>query len=479
MNRTQWGSIFMSLTLLGACGGSASSRGGHGDTSSDAGESGASGSTDAGASTSTSGAATAGGRTDGGSSQVGGASGGQTNGGAPSHEPGDAGNGGAAGAEPALPLPPDCEARARTETDTSCSLNAYCSVQSQVTNCQRLASGRWECRCELLNAERTYEVEGAPGLQACAVAAGLCGADEEALGDESCVTRTDELNEKMCRASVVCSREVSLDFTDARAWLVRDGSADCYRTDSGQSFECGCLYGGVHREYDLFVDNGTPSCRPLVEFCMSAAEPDFDAEERCVLTDATSSSDGCERNEGCSSTMALNQQVALGQLEPYHASCTPRAGGGADCYCSTRTSSLSSHLSDAADEATCASAITACRKDAEFSATGDVSCQTQSQTTFGGTSCEADLSCSQAATVNGQELVAEGRLLVRCARNEQGQPWQCSCASDQSTATFQLGAAAASAWDACSQASTGCLDELDVHLGPYGDFVYPPDPLAP
>jgi hypothetical protein len=73
--------------------------------------------------------------------------------------------------------------------------------------------------------------------------------------------------------------------------------------------------------------------------------------------------------------------------------------------------------------------------------------------------------------------VAEGRLVVDCARVEQGSPWWCTCASDQTTARFQLGAADATPYQACSQAPTGCLEHLAVHVGPYGEFVQPPDPM--
>lgn len=469
MNRTQLAAILIWPALLGACGGSAS-RAGRGGDSSDAGEPGVSGSTGAGASNSMGGAPAAGGSTDGGSSPV--ASAGKAGW-------GQAGSGGVGGAD-ALPLPPGCEPRARTETDTSCTLNAYCSSQSQITHCGKLPSGRWQCGCDR-DEERTFEVEGAPGLQACAAAVGLCGADEAELGDEHCVTRVDDSSEIACRINVGCSREVAIDLAPhVRGKLVREGSVECYRTESGQSFECGCMDDGVFSEHDLVVDSGTLACGPLLDFCMNGDEPDFAGEERCVLMNATSDGEGCERTEGCSSLMPLSEAVDLAEFAPHHASCVPRAGGGADCYCSTPTSStLRLEMSEAPDDATCAFANAACAKDADILPAGDISCEAQSQTEFGSTSCEADLTCYQAATVDGRTLVAEGRLLVRCARAEPTDAWQCSCASDQTTARFQLGAADASAATACTQAPLGCLEHLDVHLGPYGEFVYPPDPLAP
>jgi hypothetical protein len=374
-----------------------------------------------------------------------------------------------------LALPPGCEPRGHSETDTDCSLHAYCSVQSQITHCQELPSGRWQCRCEQYP-PRTFELEGVVGLQACAVATGVCDVDESELGDETCAARTDSSSEVDCQLTLACSRAIDVDFApDARAWLVRQGVSECRPTESGQSLACECLYGDVLSEYHLFVDSGESACRPLVDFCMSAEEPELGGDERCVFESASSGTEGCERYEGCSKLMPLGPDVELAKLEPRYANCVLRAGGDADCYCSTRTSSSQIfQVSAAPDEATCAFVTTVCAEDVDIVPTGDVTCGATSQTAFGTTSCEADLSCSQPATVDGQALVAAGRLLLRCAREAPGEPWGCSCASDQKTAQFTLGAADASAWEACSQAPAGCLEHLDVHLGAYGELVYPP-----
>jgi hypothetical protein len=175
--------------------------------------------------------------------------------------------------------------------------------------------------------------------------------------------------------------------------------------------------------------------------------------------------------------MPLTDDVSLARLEPRSASCAPLLGGGAECYCSGRDSTFNFQLADAPDDASCESSSLNCADDAVIKATGAPSCQPTSLTAFGSDSCEVDLSCVQGATVDGREIVAEGRLIVECGRAEQGMPWWCGCASDQTSARFQLGAADVSAWQACGQAPAGCLEHLNVHLGPYGDFVQPPDPL--
>jgi hypothetical protein len=176
--------------------------------------------------------------------------------------------------------------------------------------------------------------------------------------------------------------------------------------------------------------------------------------------------------------MPLTDNVSLAKVEPRYANCTPRAGGGADCYCSGRDSSFDFQLADPPDDATCESASLNCDDDAVITATGVASCQPTSMTAFVD-SCEADLACTQSATVDDREIVGEGRMLLSCARFEQGSPWRCSCASGPSSARFSLAATDLTAWQACDQAPAACLEELPVFLGPHGsEVLLPPDPLS-
>lgn len=289
-----------------------------------------------------------------------------TRGGAAGSEAGSGGSGPAAGEstgpepDPELPLPPTCEARERMESGASCMLYAYCRTQSQITNCERLESGRWRCRCDGLQ-EKTYEVEGVEGLGACAVAAGACGVPEAELGQERCDAHHLDESDNRCDLNLACYREVSVDFArGARAWLVRDGRAECVRSDTGQSFGCKCNYRNVLSEYELFVDKGPLSCRALIDFCMTEAEPQLTEAERCLLRSTTSSSYACERLESCSGLMELAEDVFLGKLEPRVAQCALGEAGGTECYCATRTSSVHVPTEDTPSDALCAAVIQGC-----------------------------------------------------------------------------------------------------------------------
>jgi hypothetical protein len=96
----------------------------------------------------------------------------------------------------------------------------------------------------------------------------------------------------------------------------------------------------------------------------------------------------------------------------------------------------------------------------------------------GDTSCDADFDCTQAATVEGTPIVAKGRRLVRCVREATGEPWSCSCASDQQTARFPLGQPDADSSQARPPARLACLEHVPPHLGACGSFVPAPEPSS-
>jgi hypothetical protein len=50
---------------------------------------------------------------------------------------------------------------------------------------------------------------------------------------------------------------------------------------------------------------------------------------------------------------------------------------------------------------------------------------------------------------------------------------------NETISKFELGAAEASATEACELAPLSCLERVDVDLGPHGEFFYPPGPVVP
>ncbi len=407
----------------------------------------------------------------GGTSASGGSGGTSASGGGGGHDPGGAGG-------QALLLPSSCEARTQMATDDSCTLYAYCDSIPYITTCRRLDSGRWQCSSETRHPERTYEVEGPVGIQACAVVTGLSSQDPLKLGPDSCAPVSDSTGTGYCATSLVCGPAVTVDFApNARVRLARYGSVACGAISSPEAIDCEFRFSESASRDDLGVFSDSLACRSLLEFCMSTMAPDFDGPRSCLMAQASSTSAGCQRSDLCSHPLPSTAVERFPTLESRYASCEPASGGGASCYCSAGASVFSFEVASVPDDAACAAAVTSCEPTANIEATGDVSCKPTSQTATGN-ACQADLSCTQPATVDGRQVVADGRLLVQCARAQPGRPWSCTCVSDQLTASFSLGTAGATPAQACAQAPQNCLEHIPVHLGPYGPFLPPPDPSS-
>jgi hypothetical protein len=266
----------------------------------------------------------------------------------------------------------------------------------------------------------------------------------------------------------------------ARAWWVRHGDADCYQSNTGPALECGCTYRGVHEWYDILTNSAKDACRPLVDFCMTGESPSYDGAEQCVMVHEASSSEGCQRGDGCGSTMTLAPGVALVKLTTRYSNCDPGAEGGSDCYCDTLNSGhFEFHAADPPDAAACAVASEACKEDAEIVPMGAISCDSNASSELGDMWCDAVVPCSQPASVAGKSVVAKGKMGVRCARSAADAPWQCSCGLGDATVRVKLDTVSTTTAEACNRAVPSCLEHVDAELGPQGDFIFPPLPLSP
>lgn len=388
------------------------------------------------------------------------------------------GTGGVGGEMPLL-LPEGCEPRAQSEDADKCSLGVFCGVEPNLTDCVRLSPDVWQCSCQLANNDRIYEIEGAPGIQACAVAAGLCSVDELELGDETCTESSSTSGLDECALELSCGTPITVDFApNVRASLMEYGSGACGRGNGTVPFECSCEHDGGYHDYGLLAGSGTVACRPLVDFCMTEVEPNFDEPTVCFERYAESSSGACDLLWDCATPMRLTDEVSLAKVDPRYSNCTLEGPSSSSCYCSTRDTSFAFDVDAEPVADVCASSILNCDEGVSIQPLGQPDCQATSQTA-GVDFCDADLSCAQPATVDGREIVSNGRLLVYCVQTAAAEPWWCSCASNQDSTIFEFGAPASDAWDVCSAAPAGCLERMAVFIGPYGEFMPPPYPVPP
>jgi hypothetical protein len=347
-------------------------------------------------------------------------------------------------------------------------------MDARINACFRLTSGRWKCDC---GRGRTFEIEGAEGLLACAVMAEVCPiTDSES--DPSCSPLLERSDTNSCELEEACGRSVDVtEVSGARAWLMEYGSAVCGRSDSRAPFGCSCVVGDVANDYGLLSESGDDACQPLLDFCRSGATPTYDGPTRCIDTAVEESVYGCLLNQACPTPMRLTDDVSLARIESWWSRCDPMSTGSR-CYCSDENKGFEFDVTANPVSPTCASAMLNCTDFGNVERRGSVECQPNSQAA-GLDYCNADLFCAQPATVNGRELVARGPMMILCRQRTAGQSWWCSCASNDDSAIFELGTPSATGWEACTAAIGRCENDLPFFIGPSGGAVYPPDPLPP
>ena len=378
------------------------------------------------------------------------------------------------GGLPSLPLPDGCEAQSGSENGTSCNLAVLCATDARINNCFRLTAGRWQCNC---GRGRVFEIEGAEGLLACAVMAELCPVTEPE-GDPSC-TESERSDTNFCELEQACGRSVDVtEVSGARAWLMEYGSAVCERTEPGLPFECHCLVGDVDDNYGLVAQSGEDACQPLLDFCKTGETPTYDEPTQCIDSIVEENEFNCALDKVCVTPMRLTDEVSLARVEEWWSSCYQIQPTGSRCDCSGDDGPFDFNLTTDPTAPTCAAAILNCADYGNVERRGTVECQPQSQSA-GLDSCNADLECLQPASVNGREIIARGRMKVLCRQRTAGEPWWCSCASNEDSAIFELGTPSATSWEACTAATGRCQDALPLVIGPSTGYPNPPDPLPP
>lgn len=412
--------------------------------------------------------------TGGAASGTGGAAGG-TGGEGPSSG-GDTSSGGTSG-ELVLPLHDDCEVIDTTSfNENRCVMTTSCSRASNWVVCDKLPSGDWQCGCEFYNSDREFLINGAEGLNACAVATNLCALDELQVGEEECHEDGEYTNPNFCNVDLVCSRPVTVDFASGvDAKLMDPTTTDCYRDWSDAPFKCTCSTTANSKYYSIDVDSGAEACSALAKYCHG--EPELNpGPAMCERTDSDADADMCALYQNCTSTLATYDGVEVMDLDPRGAACHRSSATTSSCYCTGINSKFTFEVELEPRSSSCEVTSSYCSNDAVFEATGEASCAPTSQTA-GVDWCEANLDCAQPATANGDPIVAGGRLGVYCRQEGPNLPWWCSCASNQESVIFEYGGPTQTGWAVCVAAPASCLELMPVHLGVYGEYMSPPDPL--
>lgn len=386
---------------------------------------------------------------------------------------------------PATPTPglvlDHCDSRNGRESAVSCELGTWCDGYSDLIECSRSNSGSWNCRCRFNNKEREYEIKDVAGIDACAVASRFCDDYDLELGDEVCETDTNLINQDGpsdgCEQTLTCGRTITVaPEVGASVRLVDINQAECWPTADGR-FECRCSGRPVNELVVVEATSPAAACSASRAYCHGETDP-IEGPEECVSDrDVAPPPDwewDCMIEEECVVPVASSGDAIIHEPSYRAATCRPLDDETSRCYCFHNESSLVFDVPST--EASCETARLGCTQQPEILPAGDVTCNPSSQYGSGDTSCEADLDCRQPATIAGQSVLAEGLLRLRCSRDELDEPWRCACRSNDNLALFEYGAPEQTAWQVCAAAAGGCLEHMNVHLGGYENYDYPPYP---
>jgi hypothetical protein len=463
-----------------------------GDDGTTGGSSGSGGKSGAGAGGTTSGGA--GGTTSGG---VGGEMVGGSGAGAAAGASGNGGGGSAGGSSPLpnLPLPAECQALRGSATELLCDLDVECGAEAQTMRCYR-ATGAWQCTCAPPNSNKMYLIEGAAGLDVCAVGAGLCAglSPDPVVDPDSCTLVRDEVGTQQeagqgirqtCTIELQCETPVPVDFApEVQVTLPGVAMTHCVEAvpESTENVRLDCDTTGSYgtEGHEVVAGSLAGTCHTILEFHLSSEEAVFDGSKSCIsVADGTASSDYCSLNETCFDAAPVSTGVSLVQNPAQRSTyCGFDDLGYLACGCRFESSidgvdTFDYGLGVVARPAMCD--LSDCTLEMRAEATGPGTCHAQQEP---GERyeylCSDDFSCDQPATLAGRDITIHSWVNVRCELADDG-AFYCGCAAGDETATFRAGVVASSG-DACAMARTECLEHLALPLGPASYGTRAPDP---
>jgi hypothetical protein len=400
---------------------------------------------------------------------------------------------------PNLPLPASCQALGGSATELLCALDVSCDAVAQTMRCYHTSSGAWQCTCAPPNANRMYVIEGAAGLDACAVGAGLCAgaAPEPGFVLGSCGVTRDELGTDFeagvgelatCTVEVQCETPVAVDFAPGvRATMPGVGVTHCVeafsqdRTSEERRVDCETNGSLGAQSHALVAQSLGAACRSVVEFYLTSQEPEFDGSQSCVgAADDLGLDDACRLIETCFDSAPVSSGVSVVKSpSKREAFCSFDSFDQLYCGCRFESATgavetFSYGLGVAERPASCD--LSSCTLETTAEPTGPGACQVQQNSgEHDDDSCTDAFLCNQPAMLAGQDVTISSWLYVHCARGDDD-AFYCGCAAGEETATYRADNLTSSV-DACAAARTDCLTHLSLPVGPASDSTRAPDPL--
>lgn len=361
-----------------------------------------------------------------------------------------------------LDSPTECDLITKSVSSTYCELQEVCGDTSVYSSCSASTDDSWLCSCSGGARSGSYQLAGATGETACGVVRDLCMQGVSPVFDSEldCSTSYRSATTTSCQFQQTCTQSAAVgDGVTALA----SANYTSYCSDQGDnSLGCTCYGPGGTHYFDVTGLTGETACEAGMELCLPREAASAPVSSDCATSYENVSEDACTLQRTCTNTVDLGEGTAQFSDAPY-GSCSRNANDELTCSCSANGRTRAFELQTGADGTTgCAQALDVCETTEAIQPSGEVECDATAQTVSTST-CQSTVQCKQSSTVNGVKIGVYGTVSTYCT-NIEGE-WTCDCASGTSNSAFNyLPAESADPWDACTEASTVCRQQVGVQI---------------
>jgi len=367
-----------------------------------------------------------------------------------------------------VPEPVGCEVQYEygSLTEGYCEVDLACDNDSVYTYCWQEGTGRWLCDCSTNYFYQSYETT--VGSEApCGAVVELCiDAESPAFtAPEACSPIYETAGSSSCEVQRECSR--TAEIGDGISAIERRSEyASCYDNGAGL-LRCDCSAGDAYASYELDGDPSVDQCWRVLDICGTPA-PEGEGTVTCEPAYDYSNSDYCQVDQYCTARVPVSDGVDIVYSNSEYGYCQSAADGTTNCSCSSLEGSLRFDLDgETENSAVCWAALDVCRDPAPLELSGSPTCTRAYQSAYTG-GCDAQVSCSQPASVGDLELVVYGDLYTYCSTNGAEGAFTCQCSSGQETVSFEV--EGADEWEVCSLAVGRCPDLVEVQYEGSGSY---------
>jgi len=253
--------------------------------------------------------------------------------------------------------------------------------------------------------------------------------------------------------------------------------AQCWETSPGVA-ECNCFGENNSQQFTLEGVNAQDGCEYTMGVCLGeVAKPEFQEEPKCGFVYQETNSDWCMSELQCSQSADITEGATMTDMSYKSMNCD-KYDDNWNCYCYDNgmmgvgmpprgfegdigfvggggTNTTFTLPADTPSSSACPLARDVCSGGIEIEPVGSLACEPTYQT-GSGDYCSAEVTCSREARAGDISLQLNQMVSIGCVAEDGA--WSCGCSYDGDMKEFAL--TNDNAWDACTDASARCVEEL-------------------